>query len=116
MEDKFTKLKEVYQKLREEHISLLRQKADVDKRLSNADITKNDALKSKDIMEKKLEELLLQITSLKDAASLSETEQSKQVHNLQALNISLSSKLTDFENDVRQKDEKIETLEKQLYQ
>jgi len=114
LEDKFTKLKEVYQKLREEHISLLRQKADVDKRLSNADITKNDALKSKDIMEKKLEELLLQITTLKDAASLSETEQSKQVHNLQASNISLSSKLTDFENDVRQKEEKIETLEKQL--
>lgn len=32
-EEKFTKLKEVYQKLREEHIALLRQKAETDKKL-----------------------------------------------------------------------------------
>ena len=33
-EEKFSKLKDVYQKLRDEHISLLRQKADSDKKLS----------------------------------------------------------------------------------
>lgn len=38
-EDKFLKLKDVYQKLRDEHIKLLRQKGDVDKKLSAANIT-----------------------------------------------------------------------------
>ena len=114
MEDKFAKLKEVYQKLREEHISLLRQKAEVDKRLSGADITKTEALKSKQIMEKKLEDVLTQIASMKETASLSENEQSKQIHNLQASNVSMSSKMSDMENDMRQKEEKIATLEKQL--
>ena len=37
-EEKFVKLKEVYQKLREEHIALLRQKAEVDKRAAGAEI------------------------------------------------------------------------------
>ena len=35
-EDKFVKLKDVYQKLRDEHINLLRQKAEADKKLSVA--------------------------------------------------------------------------------
>ena len=82
LEDKFTKLKEVYQKLREEHISLLRQKAEVDKRLSGAEITKTEALKSKEIMEKKLGDVLVQINSMKEVAAASDNEQSKQVHNL----------------------------------
>ena len=114
LEDKFTKLKEVYQKLREEHIALLRQKADVDKRLSSADISKAEALKSKEIMERKLEDVLKQITTMKEGAAVSENEQSKQIHNLQASNISMSSKMTDLENDVRQKEEKIKTLESQI--
>ena len=114
LEDKFTKLKEVYQKLREEHIALLRQKADVDKRLSSADISKTEALKSKEIMERKLEDVLKQITTMKEGAAVSENEQSKQIHNLQASNISMSSKMTDLENDVRQKEEKIKTLESQI--
>ena len=33
-EERFGKLKEVYQKLRDEHITLLRQKADADKKLA----------------------------------------------------------------------------------
>ena len=113
LEDKFNKLKEVYQKLREEHISLLRQKADVDKKLSSADITKNDAVKSREMMEKKLEDVLTQITVMKETAAASEGEQSKQVHNLQATNISLSSKLTDMEEEVREMQEKMEMLEAQ---
>ena len=114
LEDKFTKLKEVYQKLREEHISLLRQKAEVDKRLSGAEITKTEALKSKEIMEKKLGDVLVQISSMKEIAAASDNEQSKQIHNLQASNVSMSSKMTDLETEVNQKEEKITILEKQL--
>jgi len=115
MEDKFTKLKELYQKLREEHINLLRHKADVDKKLAGSEISKNDAIKSKEIMEKKVEEFLGQITAMKETVSLAESEQSKQIHNLQATNISLTSKLGDAENELRQKDETVTTLEKQLF-
>ena len=114
LEDKFTKLKDVYQKLREEHISLLRQKADVDKKLSSADITKSDALKSKEIMEKQLAEVLTQVTAMKETAAVSETEQSRQIHNLQATNVSISAKLGDLENESRQKEETIHTLESQI--
>ena len=114
LEEKFRKLKDVYQKLREEHIALLRQKADVDKKLSNADITKADALKSKEIMEKQLAEVLTQVSAMKETAALSENEQSKQIHNLQATNISLTTKLADLENDSRQKEEAALTLEKEL--
>ena len=114
LEDKFRKLKDVYQKLREEHIALLRQKADVDKKLSNADITKTDALKSKEIMEKQLAEVLSQVSAMKETAASSENEQSKQIHNLQASNISLTTKMADLENDSRQKEEAILTLETSL--
>ena len=114
LEDKFRKLKDVYQKLREEHIALLRQKADVDKKLSNAEITKTDALKSKEIMEKQLAEVLSQVSAMKETAALSENEQSKQIHNLQATNISLTTKMADLENDSRQKEEAIRTLEVSL--
>ena len=44
-EDKFVKLKEVYQKLREEHIALIRQKADADKKLSVAEAAVKDSTK-----------------------------------------------------------------------
>jgi len=114
LEEKFVKLKEVYQKLREEHINLLRQKADVDKKLAGSDISKNDAVKSKEIMEKKVEEFLAQITAMKETVSMAENEQTKQIHNLQATNISLTSKLGDAENEIRQKEETISTLERQL--
>ena len=93
---------------------MLRQKADVDKKLSNADITKTDAVKSKEIMEKKLEEVLTQISSMKESTAVAESEQSKQIHNLQASNISLTTKLNDIENELRQKEEKISTLENQV--
>ena len=114
LEDKFSKLKDVYQKLREEHISLLRQKADVDKKLSSADITKSDALKSKEIMEKELAEVLTQVSAMKDTAAVSESEQSRQIHNLQATNVSLTTKIADLENERRQREQSIQTLEAQL--
>lgn len=44
-EDKFVKLKEVYQKLREEHIALIRQKADADKKISVAEAAVKDSTK-----------------------------------------------------------------------
>ena len=114
LEDKFAKLKDVYQKLREEHITLLRQKADVDKKLSSAEITKTDAVKSKEIMEKQLAEVLTQVSAMKENAAVSENEQSKQIHNLQATNLSLTTKMGDFENESRQKEETISTLEGQI--
>lgn len=44
-EEKFVKLKEVYQKLRDEHIALIRQKADADKKLSVAEAAAKDSAK-----------------------------------------------------------------------
>merc|ERR1711911_299059 len=45
-EERFAKLKEVYQKLRDEHITLLRQKADTDKKL----VLSNSALQQSNKM------------------------------------------------------------------
>jgi hypothetical protein len=65
IEEKFNKLKDVYQKLREEHIGLLRKKAEVDKQLAGSNITRDEAIRSRDSMEKKLEEMLTDITEAK---------------------------------------------------
>ena len=63
-EDKFVKLKDVYQKLRDEHIKLLRQKAEVDKKLS----TSNVSLEQSNRIQCELQDSLeLSKTSLKDA-------------------------------------------------
>nr|XP_024218329.1 huntingtin-interacting protein 1 isoform X2 [Halyomorpha halys] len=59
MEDKFLKLKEIYTKLRDEHIQLIRQKADVDKQLSTIQCQQSD------LSEKmKLESLALELAKL----------------------------------------------------
>lgn len=59
MEDKFLKLKEIYTKLRDEHIQLIRQKADVDKQLSTIQCQQSD------LNEKmKLESLALELAKL----------------------------------------------------
>lgn len=57
MEEKFQKLKEVYQKLREEHIGLIRSKAEVDKQLVCVKHAGEEAVKVK-------EELLMQLNEL----------------------------------------------------
>ncbi len=63
-EDKFVKLKDVYQKLRDEHIKLLRQKAEVDKKFSAA----NTSLEQSNKIQCELQDSLeLSKTSLKDA-------------------------------------------------
>lgn len=63
-EDKFLKLKDVYQKLRDEHIKLLRQKGDVDKKLLAANITIEESNKIHCELQDSLE---LVKVSLKDA-------------------------------------------------
>ena len=63
-EDKFVKLKDVYQKLRDEHIKLLRQKAEVDKKLSTANVSLEQSNKIQCELQDSLE---LSKTSLKDA-------------------------------------------------
>ena len=63
-EDKFVKLKDVYQKLREEHINLLRQKAEVDKKLSTANASLEDSNK---IQLELQDSLQLSKASLKEA-------------------------------------------------
>jgi huntingtin interacting protein 1 len=62
-EDKFVKLKDVYQKLRDEHIKLLRQKAEVDKKLSTANVSLEQSNKIQCELQDSLE---LSKTSLKD--------------------------------------------------
>ena len=54
LEEKFTKLKGIYEKLREEHMDLLRHKADMDKRLSSSKIFGDDDATSKETMEKEV--------------------------------------------------------------
>ena len=63
-EDKFVKLKDVYQKLRDEHIKLLRQKAEVDKKLSTANVSLEQSNRIQCELQDSLE---LSKTSLKDA-------------------------------------------------
>ena len=55
-EEKFNKLKDVYQKLRDEHITLLRQKAEVDKKV----LVANAALEQSNKIHLELQESLEQ--------------------------------------------------------
>ncbi|BES95679.1 Huntingtin interacting protein [Nesidiocoris tenuis] len=63
IDEKFQKLKEVYTKLREEHINLIRQKADVDKQLTNLKSLEADANE-----KAKLQELALELATLQASA------------------------------------------------
>ena len=114
LEEKFVKLKDIYQKLREEHIMLLRQKAEVDKRLSSSEISRDDALQNKQIMESRLEEVLTEISAMKDSVSSVESEQARQVHSLQAAQYATNTKLADCENELRVKTETVTVLEQRL--
>ncbi|KAE8752155.1 hypothetical protein FOCC_FOCC000948 [Frankliniella occidentalis] len=65
-EDKFLRLKEVYSKLREEHIQLLRQKAGLEKDLKKADVDKQitGIQKANEEAEKRKLEVEAQLTEL----------------------------------------------------
>jgi len=64
-EERFAKLKEVYQKLRDEHITLLRQKADADKKL----VLSNTALEQSNKMTSELQDSVEQAkASLKEVS------------------------------------------------
>lgn len=56
MEEKFQKLKEVYGKLREEHITLLRNKAEVDRQLAQARFAADAAGRLREELDQLLEE------------------------------------------------------------
>ncbi|KAK6626211.1 hypothetical protein RUM43_006517 [Polyplax serrata] len=58
MEEKFQKLKDVYTKLREEHIQLIRTKAEVDKQLLIAKHASEEAIRLKDEISLQMTELL----------------------------------------------------------
>lgn len=58
MEEKFQKLKDVYTKLREEHIQLIRTKAEVDKQLLIAKHSSEEAIRLKDEISVQMNELL----------------------------------------------------------
>lgn len=58
MEEKFQKLKDVYTKLREEHIQLLRTKAEVDKQLVIAKRAGEEAIRVKEEISMQMNELL----------------------------------------------------------
>ncbi|XP_029035816.2 huntingtin-interacting protein 1 [Osmia bicornis bicornis] len=58
LEEKFHKLKDVYAKLREEHISLIRKKAEVDKQLGILKMSQEQSERRTVEAERRLEELL----------------------------------------------------------
>ena len=85
-EEKFSKLKDVYQKLRDEHIKLLRQKGDVDKKLSVANTSVEESTKihcelqdSLELVKTSLKEAEIEIQSLKSTKneSLQKLEEEK---------------------------------------
>ena len=81
-EDKFVKLKDVYQKLRDEHIKLLRQKAEVDKKLSTANVSLEQSNRIQCELQDSLE---LSKTSLKDAENELITLKAAEVAKIQLL-------------------------------
>jgi huntingtin interacting protein 1 len=67
-EEKFVKLKDVYQKLRDEHINLLRQKAEADKKLSvaNAAIDQSNKIQAEmELSKSSAEEVAKDLQSIK---------------------------------------------------
>ena len=71
-EEKFVKLKDVYQKLRDEHINLLRQKAEADKKLSvaNAAIDQSNKIQAElqnslELSKSSTEEITKDLQSIK---------------------------------------------------
>ncbi|KYM84715.1 Huntingtin-interacting protein 1 [Atta colombica] len=58
LEEKFKKLKDVYSKLREEHISLIRKKAELDKELGGIKISREQSERRTLKAEERLQELL----------------------------------------------------------
>ena len=114
LEDKFLKLKEVYQKLREEHITLLRQKAEVDKRASAAEIGKTEAVRAREAVEGRVEEMLTQLAAVRSQAEEGEQEVKERLHNLQASNASMQSKLQQGEEEKKEREESLTLLQEKL--
>ena len=82
IEEKFAKLKEVYQKLRDEHINLLRQKAETDKKLG----VTSSALEQSNKLNTELQESLEHAkTTAKEATDELETLRSSQDDKVQVL-------------------------------
>ncbi|KAK2724120.1 hypothetical protein QYM36_002455 [Artemia franciscana] len=97
LEDKFIKLKDVYQKLREEHISLLRQKADVEKHcaLQKAQLTEKENLKEEvkakkaelENLAKTLEEVMGELESRKSDIATLEVEKKNMEETIKELQV-----------------------------
>ncbi|CAB3366934.1 Hypothetical predicted protein [Cloeon dipterum] len=82
-EEKFQKLKDVYGNLRKEHITLLRQKADVEKQL-NVSRQKADALlKTQTTAEEKLQALLSERSTLEEGLQQTATEKDSAIAELE---------------------------------
>lgn len=84
-EEKFVKLKEVYQKLRDEHIKLLRHKGEIDKKFSIANATLEQSQKIQCELQDSLQ---------LSKASLKETE-----NELQILRTAEAEKIQLLDND-----------------
>lgn len=86
----------------------------MDKQLAGSNITRDEAIRSRDSMEKKLEEMLTDITEAKAELNSSRQEQDVQVHNLQASLGSLQTKLLAGEEELRRREEKEKEVEQLL--
>merc|ERR1719429_330358 len=106
LEEKFLKLKEVYQKLRE--------KAEVDKRASAAEIGKTEAVRAREAVEGRVEEMLTQLASVRSQAEEGEQEVKERLHNLQASNASMQAKLQQGEEERKEKEESLILLQEKL--
>ncbi|XP_067010683.2 huntingtin-interacting protein 1 isoform X2 [Anabrus simplex] len=83
-EEKFSKLKDIYTKLREEHVQLIRQKADVDKQLDKAKTSYEEAEKSKMEAVSKLTEAVNEKRKVEDSLQQTSSQARAELEALQA--------------------------------
>ncbi|XP_045498080.1 huntingtin-interacting protein 1 isoform X3 [Colias croceus] len=100
-DEKFQKLKGAYTQLREEHIALIRQKAEVDKLTSSLRAAAAQHESAKMMLQQQLNDRVKDVELLQQSASSSEE--------IEAYKIEISNLRTDLEQS-RQKEVELETL------
>ncbi|EFN85496.1 huntingtin-interacting protein 1 [Harpegnathos saltator] len=99
LEEKFKKLKDVYSKLREEHIGLIRKKAELDKEIGGIKILREQSERRSLKAEERLQELLQgQASAEQEAQRVMQARQDlddvrKKLDNVQTENLALTAKI-----------------------
>ncbi|XP_026499771.2 huntington interacting protein related 1 isoform X3 [Vanessa tameamea] len=101
LDEKFQKLKGAYTQLREEHIALIRQKAEVDKNASSLRAAAAQHESAKTMLQQQLNDRMKDVELLQQSASSSEE--------IEAYKLELTNLRTELEQ-ARQKEVELETL------